>query len=1051
MHKGNVSLKNIEKNYPDNYRKVFEDMATHMFMVRLNLVDPPIRRKDQWGIESDPVIVHRKVDDGNGEELRRYVYAYQAKYLSSKIEIKDRKEKYKKCIRDTGNPSVTGGLKVTDLFFYVNKELTQNKRTGEKPGIEEELQNEADKHGIQLHWFTTDRINTLLEHEEYRYIREMYLSDKDEHDIAGFYRNNCKIMTDDLQTDLYGKWSLLDSYIELSLCDRMGRGQWSDYAQRHIGHNQSVREYIESWVCGGDYLTIICGEPGHGKTSLCRKAMYDFFKTGWPGHNIKNVFCLSINPNGTKVFSTEKVDAIDSLLSWEDENGDREDKNHKLSRSDCHNALIFLDGFDELLECIPGFSIKKFLEKVSVFQDKFPIIERPHIVITTRSMAISDPHDRKFYSLKNRIIPIKELCFLTESQQYEWISRYVNQLRKTEFCVVSSQKYAIDDGTNKTCFKNKEAKLNIKEYESYLGEYQRMYKGLGPDDELKNILGIPIILRMIVAARYVPKGGIHPTIIYDDLFDLTLDRHNVVHDKTFDKEYIKRKLSRHALKVYTDNGDSAETEDNVGEEGSSWIYSFYTKNKNKNNTGLLSKTTRVGFLHKTFYEYFLAYEILSWLRLCMDNGNLYFGRTDILELKDMLSVLGKQKLSNEVLLSIKNLYEMMQRDEEYRINSAVFEIVYQILKKTDGILNLPDSDCIKPYVFRDNNIDEKRHNEAIEIEINEIKCFFRDISILFEKSKISPLIRGENVFWNVASICSVCSHPIGRDNVSNYVMRYYDLTDCILSKSDLQETNLEGARLDRAHLEGAKFIGADISRASLKGTFLLGAYFDDAIIEGTRFEGARLEWARLSKAKIMNACLEGALIDFGRYKQGDNEEVLPIVWRVLIQHEDKILLITDRLIECKPYNNKAEDSTWERCTLQKWLNTSFFENAFDVDERSRIFPVQNKNLSNRLSDVKGGGVTSDKVFILSVDEADQYFRTASDKTAMVTPYVFQALGFQATRKTAHNMMAGKWWLRTPGYYPDHASLVIYEEGIIEGGYHVNNTSVCVRPALWLQL
>ena len=40
-------------------------------------------------------------------------------------------------------------------------------------------------------------------------------------------------------------------------------------------------------------IAVICGEPGHGKTSLCQKAMCDFYKNGWLATRVSNVFCFS--------------------------------------------------------------------------------------------------------------------------------------------------------------------------------------------------------------------------------------------------------------------------------------------------------------------------------------------------------------------------------------------------------------------------------------------------------------------------------------------------------------------------------------------------------------------------------------------------------------------------------------------------------------------------------------------------------------------------------------------------------------------------------------
>ena len=49
-----------------------------------------------------------------------------------------------------------------------------------------------------------------------------------------------------------------------------------------------------------------------------------------------------------------------------------------------------------------------------------------------------------------------------------------------------------------------------------------------------------------------------------------------------------------------------------------------------------------------------------------------------------------------------------------------------------------------------------------------------------------------------------------------------------------------------------------------------------------------------------------------------------ITWRVLTAEDGKVLLITEKLIECKQYNTTRVAVTWETCTLRKWMNNDFF-------------------------------------------------------------------------------------------------------------------------------
>ena len=104
-----------------------------------------------------------------------------------------------------------------------------------------------------------------------------------------------------------------------------------------------------------------------------------------------------------------------------------------------------------------------------------------------------------------------------------------------------------------------------------------------------------------------------------------------------------------------------------------------------------------------------------------------------------------------------------------------------------------------------------------------------------------------------------------------------------------------------------------------------------------------------------------------------------------------------------------------------------------------------------------GNDTKDKVFLLSITEANKYF--SSDDARRCTPtayakangdYDYSGLDFWW------------WWLRTPGYASNEATLVdqnghvynygcfgIYYDTFYFPGGMVSNDLCAVRPALWI--
>ena len=183
----------------------------------------------------------------------------------------------------------------------------------------------------------------------------------------------------------------------------------------------------------------------------------------------------------------------------------------------------------------------------------------------------------------------------------------------------------------------------------------------------------------------------------------------------------------------------------------------------------------------------------------------------------------------------------------------------------------------------------------------------------------------------------------------------------------------------------------------------------------------------------------------------------PLYWRVLKREYDKILLITEDLIECRRYHEDSIDVTWETCSLRKWMNEEFIYTAFNNEEdRSRIALVLNKNPDNDYFEelVEGGDPTWDRVFALSIDEVRRYFKNDSDKMAAPTLYVeknYKDNVYISKSYKVNGRGTGWWWLRSPGFYRYCAAYVLLVGVVNEDGLDVASSAGSVRPALWLNL
>lgn len=191
----------------------------------------------------------------------------------------------------------------------------------------------------------------------------------------------------------------------------------------------------------------------------------------------------------------------------------------------------------------------------------------------------------------------------------------------------------------------------------------------------------------------------------------------------------------------------------------------------------------------------------------------------------------------------------------------------------------------------------------------------------------------------------------------------------------------------------------------------------------------------------------GDYVKFGRYEQDndDSNGTEDIEWLVISKENNSILLISKYCLDGTPFNNEYEPILWENCSLRSWLNNDFLETAFDSFEQSMIMSTVISNVDYSKNSVAD---TEDRIFVLSVDEAEAYFRTSQERIAKATTYA----QMQKDVLVKENGEA-PWWLRTPGGYIAGVSIVDSYGNINDYGSSINSGvsgyADGVRPALWI--
>ncbi len=184
-----------------------------------------------------------------------------------------------------------------------------------------------------------------------------------------------------------------------------------------------------------------------------------------------------------------------------------------------------------------------------------------------------------------------------------------------------------------------------------------------------------------------------------------------------------------------------------------------------------------------------------------------------------------------------------------------------------------------------------------------------------------------------------------------------------------------------------------------------------------------------------------------------------------------MFLVADKSLDCQRYNDTDTDVTWETCTMRSWLNgygaesnkngedysgNNFLNNAFSSDEQSAIKTTNVVNNDNPEYGTEGGNDTTDKVYLLSLDEVMNpaygfVSRENISATRVAVNTAYTAGGGEIGSEymsSAGN--ADSWWLRSSGDFCDFASSVNYYGRIFVDGLYVSG-NLAVRPVLHLNL
>ena len=556
-------------------------------------------------------------------------------------------------------------------------------------------------------------------------------------------------------------------------------------------------------------VVFLLGSPGQGKSSFCKRFLYDAIEDSIFGD--KKVFYIRLKEINVSDLTGNPIKTIKEKI----------EKEIDLSLgNEFENAILLLDGLDEV-------HIQNNLAIDEIDEICKNIIHRANnyyknikIIITSRKGYISLEKFKKEENLL--ILQLKDFSI---EMQIQWLEKY--------------KKFYKD-------IKLSEEKIKL--YNDEDGKYSH----------IKELITQPILLYMIATIDFDVDNGANKAAIYDKLFTMLIQRKydskQIKILENIEKDDLRDFIRDIAFNIFVTKKDSIHKKEmlkldctkkfiqKIGEKSVNdsikgvMIAFYFQETKSKDEEA--SCDYAIEFIHKSLYEYMCAekiwYEILGFIDRT-ERTKKY--RIDSLKdcLEKLSNLFSRRFLTNEVSQYLIEIIQNDKNTDKNKLSDRLSLFLEQLLQK----------DFLYSY-----NIDGD--DNPIDMSINTFYGYWLVLSSLELKKNY---ITNESIKERFVLLLKILLNYKSGLNLS-----YQDLSCIRLRGADLRGADLRGADLRGAYLNGAYLIGAYLIGAYLIGAYLIGAYLRGAYLRGADLRGADLRGAYLIGADLNGAYLIGAYL-----------------------------------------------------------------------------------------------------------------------------------------------------------------------------------------------
>lgn len=202
----------------------------------------------------------------------------------------------------------------------------------------------------------------------------------------------------------------------------------------------------------------------------------------------------------------------------------------------------------------------------------------------------------------------------------------------------------------------------------------------------------------------------------------------------------------------------------------------------------------------------------------------------------------------------------------------------------------------------------------------------------------------------------------------------------------------------------------------------------------------------------------------------------PTIWYVIANDGTSVTLLSEDILENRKFHSEKENVYWYNSDIRSWLNgysgdenlskkdyttNNFLARLLDDVPKDQLLTTQVEDTENTYYKTKGGKTTEDKVYLLSMEEAEQL-----KEEILYAPNFNYKWELHKDELYSEYIEDLKYWLRTRGQYENATARVCwsrwvnplnvnknmdYGKKIDNVGYDVTDSTMGVRPVIRINI